>query len=279
MKKRLIFLFVICIFAFSILLLINFQKKTSSEKIPDQTISHKSSISITPSTAILQQNFIAQELVVEEKSGKQLIYKVYLQEILPNDSATLITNFTQQKQSNNLFINNNCRYAINGGFYTKEQQPLGLLIIDGNTIGRESKSLFLGGFVYADQKGQIIFTKEKPINLIKYKFIFQTGPFLIDNGKKMTGLQDEKRARRSFLLKTQNNRHFIGMIFNSEQILDGPTLQEFAQIFQQKKELPFETKDLINLDGGSASCFYSLNDDNLKVISELSPIGTLICFK
>src|SRR5258706_8251551 len=61
-------------------------------------------------------------------------------------SVTLIPNFSKKESSTTIMEKNNCKQAINGGFYDKHNNPLGLFISDSQKIGQQIPSTLLNGF-------------------------------------------------------------------------------------------------------------------------------------
>ena len=167
---------------------------------------------------------------------------------------------------------------MNGGFYTKENLPLGIFKAGNNilNLSAHTNELF-NGFVYKTKSNQLIISRVAPV-LENTEFAFQSGP-LFSGETKLNIISDEP-ARRMLLGKTQLDQFYILAITESLNTFSGPRLTDLPQIVniynQQSstKHQPLTT--LINLDGGSASAFYNTQGTSFK---ELTAIGSFICGK
>ena len=75
---------------------------------------------------------------------------------------------------------------------------------------------------------------------------------------------------------TGDNTLYFIIIYNENQVFDGPFLQDMPSVMSEiQKETGIVFADAINLDGGTASTFYS-DEVNL---SEMSPVGSFFCIK
>ncbi|RJR30058.1 hypothetical protein C4564_01180, partial [Candidatus Microgenomates bacterium] len=105
----------------------------------------------------------------------------------------------------------------------------------------------------------------------------QTGPVLVENGSAVElSLARDKQARRIVAAITGSNELVFVAIYSPGSSFDGPYLEDLPLIVNHiSEELNLNIADAINLDGGTASAFYSENTH----ISELSPIGSFFCVK
>jgi hypothetical protein len=195
----------------------------------------------------------------------------YFYQINKNDNFSVITNFDNPKDSTDLIKENNCKYAINGGLYQENNKPLGLFFKDNKLINKKINSNIFNGFLTQDQNNILDISKTNPSNS---KFTMQTGPFFNLNSTQIK--YNEKTSRRHVLAKDSLNNLYIFSIFSPDSLLSGPSLNEIPQFFQKpeiKKIADF--KDILTLDGGSASVFYSPNAS----VHENTFIGSLLCWK
>lgn len=208
--------------------------------------------------------------------------KNYIVNSLPipqNKKIILIPNFTQKEFGQNIAEKENCSYAINGGFYTKNDTPLGLFTLDGKAISKEIQSNLVNGFFGENYVGTRFLEKTAPDNNSKLHFIFQSGP-LVRVGNYQLKIVNDEMDRRSLIGKDGKNNYYMVSITQKENSLRGPLLSDIAQIFFQasiQKEIPFT--QLLNLDGGSASFFYAKEQYNEFILSEITPVGSLLCVK
>src|SRR3989338_260245 len=237
-------------------------------------LSSGSYISPTPTPLFLPNGTITEKTYLGKK---YLIFSVKVTN--QQSKIEIIPNFSEKSMGSNLMEKYNCDAAINGGFYLGNSTPLGLFIKRGKVFGKEAKSSIANMFVWQDLAGDIKFVREPPLNLQFTNFIFQTGPYIIPGEKPLKLLRDE-RARRSLLSKDfQGNLYFISITLK-DNLDGGPHLSDIPVIFGQlKKEniLPFE--EMVNLDGGSASFFYSGDRHKNLILSSWSAIGSILCAK
>lgn len=197
-------------------------------------------------------------------------YQIFYSKI-SGKTIELIPNFSQKKLAQDIVAQNSCKVAINGGYYTEEGRPLGLFISGGNSYSDDvSNSPLLTGYFYLDQSGNPIIdsTYNRQSSLI-----MQTGPFII-NDKKLTTQIDEE-TRRSLLVQDIQGDLYAVAITKNDSFYSGPTLSNLPPILFSI-ETPFKVVKGLNLDGGSASVYFG--EDGFK-LTELSNIGSLLCAK
>lgn len=190
---------------------------------------------------------------------------------LEGKNISLVTNFTEKKSSKTIIEENDCQSAINGGFYTKEETPLGFFMVDGKVLQKESSNrTLIGGFFFLDSDNKPHIDFNLSDNVISG---FQSGP-LMSNANTLQ-IKDDKYARRSVILEDETSKLYVAIIISQESKTSGPLLSELAPIvFSIKK--PFKTIKTLNLDGGSASFFYEKNG---VYIGEQIDVGSVICIK
>lgn len=136
--------------------------------------------------------------------------------------------------------------GCNGGYFTPEFQPLGLVISQGKRAGVFERSSLLGG-VFQVRKG-------KPMLLWRDEFtevngitdLLQAGPRLVNGGKSVTGLEALRRRPRTILL-TDNNGHWA--IGSTGWV----SLREISDILATLGIITeFAVERALNLDGGSS---------------------------
>ncbi len=180
---------------------------------------------------------------------------------------SLLPNFTQKKTSAALIEENNCTYAINGGFYDTSNRPLGLFRIGENVRTKQIQSSLLNGFLSDDG-----ITVAVPTG----RFVLQSGPLLIQRGNPLPlKIQNDEHARRMVAAKTGEGLVFL-TVYKEDSVFEGPLLAELPKVIQKintKENLGIV--DAINLDGGSASAFKNAE----TTLSELTPVGSLFCIK
>jgi len=197
-------------------------------------------------------------------------YRIYLTPVKESD-VLLIPNYSQKMSSALLIKNNNCKKAVNGGFYDTDNSPLGLVKVNGEHLADNSESSLFNGYVWSERNGlNISSIKNSVFN--KADFAFQTGPYMQKDLP--TKFDNTKYARRMLLTKSADETVYMLAIVGKENDFDGPTLDQLHElIFKDLGKYNFVSA--INLDGGSASAFYL---DGF-ILPEFSPVGALICIK
>ena len=211
-------------------------------------------------------------------------YAVYLQKINPAN-LTLIPNFDEKKTSRELIQENNCKAAVNGGFYTQDNKPLGLFITNGKQIQPiNEESTLLTGFFYKTIDDSLFiatttFARGPLFNGVttsSLSFALQSGPLFTP--QTTLKIKDDEYARRILVGQDENNDFYFIAITEIENIHSGPLLGDVPQIItavnRQLQTANYEL--LLNLDGGSASAFIDEKERNL---SELVSVGSFLCAK
>ena len=139
--------------------------------------------------------------------------------------------------------------AINGGFFTPEYRPLGLMIVDGKEINPLRKADW-GVFYVQDNQARIIHTTEFQ-NDRNVTQALQVGPRLVVNGRE---LQMKKQlARRSAVGVTKKNQVILLNTDDTEVYA-----QDLARIFHlPESEGGLECRDAMVLDGGPSAQMYA----------------------
>lgn len=195
----------------------------------------------------------------------------YFYKIDKQDNFVVIPNFDNPKDSLDLIKEYNCKYAINGGLYQENKKPLGLFIHDNKVLNKKINSNIFNGYLYLDQNDNLNIgqnTIENP------KYIVQTGPYFNLNNPQIN--YNDKTARRHVIAKDSSDNFYIFSIFTPDSFISGPTLNQIPEFFKKdeiKKIADFT--EILTLDGGSASTFYS----PLNSLHESTFIGSLLCWR
>jgi uncharacterized protein YigE (DUF2233 family) len=139
--------------------------------------------------------------------------------------------------------------GVNGGYFDPQDAPIGLLIVDGNTISPLQRARLLSGVITAvGTKVQIWRFAEFPRKQ-KFDAAIECGPMLVDLGKGVRGLESTRGARRTFVAVAGSDRAALG--FCSDV-----TLAELSDILSTPFASDFKIQRALNLDGGSSSAFW-----------------------
>lgn len=189
--------------------------------------------------------------------------------------VSLYSNLQEKLSSGDLVKAKSCKSLINAGFYTKNDKPTGLFISEGKTIEYHMRSELFNGIysITFDDKAKIAATFSQGST----KYAVQSGPLLLVNSTyQKLKLKNDEPARRSVAAQDSSGSTWFLSIYDKNSNFLGPYLADLPAVLQIiADKLNVNFTDAINLDGGSASAFYS---DQIS-ISELTLVGSYFCIK
>jgi hypothetical protein len=143
-----------------------------------------------------------------------------------------------------------CLAGVNGGYFDPDYAPIGLLISDGKMIAPLRRAKLITGVLAASPREMKILRIREFSQQQKFNSAVQCGPFLVDLGRSVRGLEKTRAARRSFAAVGSVNRAALG--FCSDV-----SLSELAKILATTRLADdFRIERALNLDGGSSSAFW-----------------------
>ncbi len=148
-----------------------------------------------------------------------------------------------------------CLAGINASYFAADEQhsPIGLVISQGQQISPFSQGRFTVAGTLYDTGKELKLERSAKLSspTKKMQAAIQAGPFLIEDGKMLAGLDDTKIAARSFVATDGQGRWCIGMA-------SARSLKDLAETLQKKGSLgDFRVKTALNLDGGSSCSFWA----------------------
>ncbi len=147
-----------------------------------------------------------------------------------------------------------CVAGINGGYFAadKVSSPLGLLRHEGQELSAFASGSFTVAGVLYDTGRELRLERSRRLSmpLSRMREAIQGGPFLVEHGRKISGLNATKKARRSFVATDGRGNWCLGM--------SSPmTLDELAAWLASGRALgSFRVKTALNMDGGTSSAFW-----------------------
>ena len=148
-----------------------------------------------------------------------------------------------------------CFAGVNGGYFDPDYAPIGLLISDGKVIAPLRRASLITGVLAASPREVKILRISELSKKPKFNAAVQCGPFLVDTGRSVRGLEKTREARRTFVAAGPANRAALG--FCSEV-----SLSELAKILATTRLADdFNIERALNLDGGSSSGFWVAHED------------------
>jgi exopolysaccharide biosynthesis protein len=155
--------------------------------------------------------------------------------------------------------------GVNGGYFAANLDPVGLLISNGRLVHPLQKAKLLSGIFYVKNgRPWLARTHEFP-GTKGIQEAVQCGPFLVDGGRTVTGLDHERVAARTFIFSCSPTTWGFG-------ICRSVSLDEMGNILAQTAVVPdHQVIRALNLDGGSSTTFYVKTDDG-TLFSEGRPV-------
>lgn len=209
-------------------------------------------------------------------SLKDREFRINLQHVTTTKNLTLIPNFTESKTSYSLLQDNDCLYGANAGFYTQERKPLGVFHVNDYSQRQPHTEQLFNGFVSKDQDGTLTIQRgsSSPFNA-DAEFVFQSGPYFTPQS--ILRLLNDELARRIVIGKTDADQFYLLAFTEKDNTNSGPYLIDLPELVNKLNQVSTPTfTELVNLDGGSASAFYSKTGVRLE---EITPIGSFLCGK
>jgi uncharacterized protein YigE (DUF2233 family) len=142
-----------------------------------------------------------------------------------------------------------CLAGVNGGYFDPGYEPVGLLVSAGRTIAPFRRARLLSG-VLSVVNGRVRLQRAAEFSMNgKIREALQCGPFLVDHGRSVAGLDDMRSAHRTFIA--------IGAEKIALGYCSSVSLAQLSSILTSGKitdDLRIERA--MNLDGGSSSTFW-----------------------
>ena len=187
-------------------------------------------------------------------------------------SATLrvIDNPTGENDLSTLMPREDALAGVNGGYFDPENNPVGLLISAGKVVAPFRKARLLSGvLVVSNGRIQLLRSAEYS-GKSKATEALQCGPFLVDRGQPVPGLNDTRSARRTFVVTGGSDRVALGFC-------SGVTLAQLGKILATPGIISgVKVQRALNLDGGSSSAFWFSGEHGPFVISEQKTVRNFV---
>lgn len=211
--------------------------------------------------------------------GVEYQYRFFTLE--PEAKIKIIPNFQEKKTAREIVSESGCCFAVNAGFYTESDLPLGLFFANGRSWTNFAQSLTFNGFLIREKSGGLaIINAFEAENLVErigaggIDFVFQSGPLYDLAAARQPNFIDKKYARRHLVAQDDSGDFWFFSIFEKESFFNGPRLEDIPTLFTDSEigELA-DFRTVLNLDGGSASYFFDGEDE----VTEANPVGAILC--
>jgi uncharacterized protein YigE (DUF2233 family) len=140
--------------------------------------------------------------------------------------------------------------AVNGGYFQPDKTPLGLVVRQGAQIHRFEKGKLLSGVVSATANGVAIQRAGAFKLTPAVREALQAGPFLVEGGKPIAGLNSTRSAARTVVFQDAKGRAGV-LICKSATLAETAALLATADIFPEGRIVR-----ALNLDGGSSTALW-----------------------
>jgi uncharacterized protein YigE (DUF2233 family) len=156
--------------------------------------------------------------------------------------------------------------GVNGGYFDPQNAPVGLLVADGKLIAPLRKARLLSGVLVVTKARMEVIRPGEYSSRKNAIAALQCGPFLVDGGKAITGLNDTRPARRTFVCTSGPDRAAIGFCSTV-------TLAQLGQILTTPE---LKVQRALNLDGGSSSAFWFNGERGVVSIPEQKTVRDFV---
>jgi hypothetical protein len=149
-----------------------------------------------------------------------------------------------------------CVAGVNGGYFDEKFAPIGLRMANGQMIAPLQRARLIAGVLVASSREVQIVRSREFSRRPGVAAAIQCGPFLVDRGQPISGLNDSHRARRTFAATTNSSRALVG-------VCSEVSLAELSKILATTsfaEDLKIERA--LNLDGGSSTGFWFARENS-----------------
>ncbi len=145
--------------------------------------------------------------------------------------------------------------GVNGGYFDPGFAPIGLRVIDGVVAKPLVRARLLTGLLCASrERGAELMRLSEYSKKRKYDAAIECGPFVVDLGAPVRGLNNARSARRTFVAVARGGKTALGYC-------DDATLAQLGDILASKSIEGFDVWRAMNFDGGSSSAFWFKRSD------------------
>ena len=160
--------------------------------------------------------------------------------------------------------------GVNGGYFQSDLTPVGLLVSQGKLLHPLEKAKLLSGVFFVRKQKPSLVRVQHFSGTTGVSDAIQCGPFLVESGSIVSGLNNGRSAARTFVFLTRGDSWGIG-------ICRSVTLAELAQILTVADLLPNgPITTALNLDGGSSTGFYLARGDQSIFSPEWTTVGNYL---
>ena len=166
--------------------------------------------------------------------------------------------------------------AVNGGYFHPDYRPLGLLAVDGRVVHPLERAALLSGLLLDAGAGTPVLLRRdayKPgaATSSPPRQALQAGPFLVDNGVPVVGLNAVRPARRTAVLTDGRGRWALAVIPTRLTLAEAGALLARPGLLGENASV----KRALNLDGGSSTALWVRTDRPNEPSYEVREFGVV----
>jgi uncharacterized protein YigE (DUF2233 family) len=160
--------------------------------------------------------------------------------------------------------------GVNGGYFDPEDAPVGLLVNDGRILAPLRKAKLLSGVLLATASRVDVVRASRFEMSAKIKSALQCGPLLVERSAPIAGLNDTRKARRTFAGVNGKGRAVMG-------VCSAVSLAQLGQILALTDAAgKIRIVRALNLDGGSSSAFWFAGKGGVFSIREQKTVRDFV---
>jgi exopolysaccharide biosynthesis protein len=160
--------------------------------------------------------------------------------------------------------------GVNGGYFQADGTPVGLLISDNRTVHKLDTAKLLSGIFFVRDGKPGLIRSSRFVRMKNVSQAIQCGPFLLEDGKAVTGLNNQRSAPRTFVFTAGNSVWGLG-------ICRSVTLAEMGEILSVPDLLGrASVVSALNLDGGSSTQFWARSGDDVTSSSTFAVVANYL---
>jgi len=159
-----------------------------------------------------------------------------------------------------------CLAGVNGGFFHPDFLPIGLVVSGGKRLHGLENAKLLSGVLWSDSKRLHLERRAAFTDSPSIQAALQSGPFLVDDGRAVRGLQSTKLARRTFVA-TDGHGGWVCGILSTVSLADAAGLLAESRMFGDRP-----VARALNLDGGSSSALWAALSPKPFTLGPLVPV-------
>src|SRR5260370_38150594 len=160
--------------------------------------------------------------------------------------------------------------GVNGGYFQPDLTPVGLLISQGKLIHPLERAKLLSGIFFVRKQKPTLVRAQHFSETVGISDAIQCGPFLVESGGIVAGLNNRRSAPRTFVFLTRESICGVG-------ICRSVTLAELSEILTIGDLLPNgPIAEALNFDGGSSTGFYLARGSQSISSPEWTTVGNYL---